>query len=482
MRSRVSDGSRGEGVDEHGHAGRECSERLFVWQIQRIMSGAGARSLMIGRAGRRIAIGVRLRTKLSTVESAPVARPTPADRLSQRAPLIDSLRALACLLVIAAHAVTFAKFEPTQPLPWRVWLVGAVGVTLFFVISGYLVAGPFARAFLEHRAPPPTRPFILRRAARILPGWWIALAAALLVLRLRGLPLPGLGVLLPHVALVQIYLPQADSPLSVGWTLCVELIFYLSIPLLTAIAVRLWAWRNRSVDRLAVVLCAVWLGSIGSGIAQDLIQVPVRHNLLHYILASYVDFSTPARYLGLFVPGILAYVALSPNARRSRTLSLFELVGRHPAIAVAFSTLTLAATALAFQSTHTAIVDLAYPLVALPTGTLFILALTHGPAVGSWLRWPARVGVLTYGLYLYHDPVGLLLVHYGAGFSPGHLPVLDAVAGWFIPTVALLLFTLPFALFSWFCVERPLIRWAARRSKRAARLVEASGTPSKAVA
>lgn len=387
------------------------------------------------------------------------------DRIVGRAPVIDSLRALACLMVIACHAVMYAGFESSRHISWRVLTVGEAGVALFFVISGYLVAGPFARALVEGRGLPAGRPFLLRRAARIFPGWWVAFGVAVLALPLLGLALPSAAVVLTNLGLVQGFFPWGAGPLGVGWTLCLELAFYAVVPVV-ALAVRRWGPATISADALIVCLAAAWVVLTVGGLAQTLVAVPVRHGIGRDLASVYSDAAGTAGFLALFIPGILASVALLPAAAGGRAARFAAGIVDHPALASLGAAPALAAAAVAFGVGASFV---AFAFLSLAMGVVFLLAITHGPRHAHRLRLPARVGLLTYGLYLYHTTIAALLERLGVAFHPGDVPVLSALAGWLIPTLVLFALTLPVALLSWRAVERPLINLAARRSVAPAR-------------
>ncbi|MEO8749957.1 MAG: acyltransferase family protein, partial [Allobranchiibius sp.] len=98
----------------------------------------------------------------------------------QRYRMLDLLRALAAALVLLSH-VTFwtgaGDVDVSGPLLAR----GDAGVAVFFAISAFLLLRPYVRAGLHQTATPGLRRYAIRRAARILPAYWLALTAVLLV-------------------------------------------------------------------------------------------------------------------------------------------------------------------------------------------------------------------------------------------------------------------------------------------------------------
>src|SRR3954469_15306078 len=101
-------------------------------------------------------------------------------------PLFDGLRALAALSVLTFHAAYFAGIgvtdSPLKPYTGRL----EVGVSVFFVISGFLLYRPFVRARLDDEPPPRTAAYAWRRFLRIVPGYWVALTVVALWLGVPG--------------------------------------------------------------------------------------------------------------------------------------------------------------------------------------------------------------------------------------------------------------------------------------------------------
>lgn len=90
----------------------------------------------------------------------------------------DGLRAIACLLVVWHHTAQKLNPEGVSPLVQTLHFLGMrgeVGVSLFFVLSGCLLALPFWKAFVEKREFPSIKKYAANRAARIAPAFWLNL-------------------------------------------------------------------------------------------------------------------------------------------------------------------------------------------------------------------------------------------------------------------------------------------------------------------
>ena len=90
----------------------------------------------------------------------------------------DFVRAAACLTVLFHHLAQRMSWEDQLgAVEWfRIFAqIGTFGVAMFFVLSGFLLARPFWQALDRGEAAPSLRTYAMRRAARILPGFWLAL-------------------------------------------------------------------------------------------------------------------------------------------------------------------------------------------------------------------------------------------------------------------------------------------------------------------
>jgi peptidoglycan/LPS O-acetylase OafA/YrhL len=177
------------------------------------------------------------------------ALPAPGDG-GRRIPGLDGLRAVAACSVLIFHASSNAGTSGPLMLvipPLR------EGVTLFFCLSGFLLYRSFAAALIRGKRRPSIRRYALRRLLRIAPAYWFVLVLTTLMLAnttsLRSVE--GLSLLGRQAALVANYSPSTIwSGLTPSWSLAIELVFYLLLPLLALVSMRMV--RNRPGRRRAV--------------------------------------------------------------------------------------------------------------------------------------------------------------------------------------------------------------------------------------
>lgn len=179
--------------------------------------------------------------------------PTHADYLAQRRfPGLDGLRAIAAVLVVLFH------FEGPDILQ------GWIGVHLFFVLSGYLITTLLLREH-DRTGRVALVDFYLRRAFRILPVYFLVLAAVVVGCLFAGtFRSSGLGAALP-LQLTFFNEFTQNNPYGHSWTLGTEQKFYLLWPLLAFVGAASTARRFG----VAVAGCVVALALVPVTLGQS---------------------------------------------------------------------------------------------------------------------------------------------------------------------------------------------------------------------
>jgi len=153
----------------------------------------------------------------------------------QRFGYIDAQRGLAALLVIWLHATDAFKQLPTPPVGDLLYAfsaaidTGRIGVILFFAISGFVIPSSL-RAVSNQTKPDALRVFLIRRAFRLYPAYWISVLGAALLGMFVMTPFSPQTVLLNLTMIQSIF--GAPDVLGLYWTLRLELIFYIGCALL----------------------------------------------------------------------------------------------------------------------------------------------------------------------------------------------------------------------------------------------------------
>jgi peptidoglycan/LPS O-acetylase OafA/YrhL len=170
----------------------------------------------------------------------------------ERLPVIDVLRLWAALGVLLFHAATEVRM-PKQTLPPielfgrtfdripSVFTLGATGVSLFFVISG------FCLYLSARRKPQSTRDYFVNRAARIYPAYLFALFVSVVVVGLMKVPLTIADVVAKAFFLqgfIQAYNLSINGAL---WSMASEVQFYLAFPLMALFMMRRGPWVSLAI-------------------------------------------------------------------------------------------------------------------------------------------------------------------------------------------------------------------------------------------
>jgi len=184
---------------------------------------------------------------------------------------LDGVRAIACLFVIWYHINLITRnmgiWNPknsTNRLLSSIMLAGASGVTLFFVLSGFLLFMPYVKALLFENDWPSTRHFYLRRVLRIFPAYYLSLFLMIVFFQPQYLHpehWKEVGLfLIFFMDSTQATYQKLNGPF---WTLAIEWQFYMLLPLLV-LGIRSIVRRVSSERRIwATTLCLLGLISWG---------------------------------------------------------------------------------------------------------------------------------------------------------------------------------------------------------------------------
>jgi peptidoglycan/LPS O-acetylase OafA/YrhL len=200
-------------------------------------------------------------THISAKTDAPAAGQaiTPKPTIRRHFRYFDSLRAVAALMVLVYHVGRGSGITVSES--WgRVIDHFNAGVAVFFVISGFLLYRPFVAGRLLGKPPPATVRYAKRRALRILPGYWFALTALALF---PGLPGVFTSDWWRFYGFMHVYnTATAFQGLKPAWSLCVEVSFYVLLPIYAWMMWRTQRGRPlRAQVRTELILLAVLWGS-----------------------------------------------------------------------------------------------------------------------------------------------------------------------------------------------------------------------------
>ena len=361
-------------------------------------------------------------------------------------PTLNAVRAAGAIMVVLTHcAFNTGRINDG-------W-VGAMlarfdfGVTLFFVLSGFLLSRPWFVAAALGRDEPSSRHYLWKRALRILPLYWVVVVTAFLVDPANSDATWQDWV--SHLTLTQLYRPELlASSLTQMWSLCTEVAFYLVLPLICLAFIG----RRGNGLRLPRVLVGAGALTVG-GVVWQVVVAQIPGYRAHY--AQWLPGYLPWFMVGLVFAAISADLAVRPREHLLDRLG-HDLIG---CWILATALFALACSPLAgprLLLTPGGWEAGAKVVLYGAAGAFFVLPLVFGPEREGWARRqltgpvPFWLGEVSYGVFAIHMLV-LNLVFRALGLEVFH--------GRFL-TVAVLTLgtTLVLATISFYLFEKPVLR------------------------
>ncbi|MEA2364753.1 MAG: hypothetical protein QOI32_265 [Thermoleophilaceae bacterium] len=382
-----------------------------------------------------------------------------------RFPLVDSLRAIAALSVVGAHAAFSSGIYDDEFLRRFVTRLD-VGVTIFFLISGFLLYRPFIRARFARERSPSAGAYAWRRFLRIVPAYWVALTVIALV-QLDHSEIFSISGFFTYYCFGQVYDPQTGlGGIPQAWTLCVEAAFYVMLPIWALAMRRLPGRRPAELVRWELIALAV-LAATSFAYKVVIVQ---NHALDDSSMTPYM-LSLP-QFLDQFAVGMALAVASVWWSSREEQPRAIRLLDRRPGIAwlgaaVAF---VLASTAIGLTGEFGEHVDRSeffarHYLFTIVAIGLLLPAFFGDPERGLVRRLLANrvllwLGLVSYGINLWHSAVYEQMARWDFA------EIADATHRyiWFFVAAALSALV---AAASYYGVERPALRLKRLVGRRA---------------
>lgn len=285
-------------------------------------------------------------------------------------PEIDGLRFMAIASVVSFHLyVQLVRYYGLHlaSLPATLLGNGEHGVRLFFVISGFILAMPFASHWLRATPPPNLKHYFLRRITRLEPPYFLNLFLCTILLVIVNHI--GLATLLPHLLASLLYSHNLfyggmSSINPVAWSLEVEIQFYVLMPVLALIFAISKVWARRTLLVAAMVVAAL---------LQAHWATPPR---LQLSIANYIQFFLAGFLLADFH---LAY----PKSGKQWRWDALSVIG-WPMVFLLNGVL----------------LQVLLPFIAM----ILYWAAFHGPVMNRLFRLPVitAIGGMCYTIYLFH--------------------------------------------------------------------------------
>ncbi len=348
---------------------------------------------------------------MTTVLGLKLVRETTSRNSLPHVPALDGLRGVALLGVLFFHA--------QGALPG-----GYLGVDLFFVLSGYLITS-LLLAERESSGRIDLAAFWVRRARRLFPAllslmpaiaaycWVFARADELRDLRAEALATLGYvanwRAIFTHKSYWELF--ASPSPLEHTWSLAIEEQFYVVWPLVVSAV--MWRGSRRTVRVVAIVL------TLASMVAMFILSNAPSSTRAY--------MGTDTRAAAILSGAVLATIASPSTTFSPRTVRIFDVLGAIAVIGIGVAWWKLDGASPFLYRGGFWLTELC--------GLVLVVCAISGGFVSRALSFPALtyVGTISYGLYLWHWPVDVVLtaerVHlHGAALYAFQFAVTFAIA------------------------------------------------------
>lgn len=385
----------------------------------------------------------------------------------------DGVRAIACLSVILHH-LSQRLAMPAQE-KWlqevqSVALLGNSGVSLFFVLSGFLLSFPFWSAYLENEAFPSIRTYAKRRAARIMPGYYVSFLVCLALTWSLSIPTEFLwrriltGFTFTAGFHYTTFFPSdLNGPF---WSISFEVFSYVLMPLFMALLFLLGKRRSFGKALLfwfvafGLVLVAnslvhQWFTPSENGRGWDYGQI----GGAKFWMPNY----NPIGFFGHFTIGILAAGVTAAIQQRGAAIERLRKRGLFDAMGAAALVL---AGLLIWRMRHLGEFDFSlqqqpyyFPTYAILFG-IVLLSAPFSLKVGRWLdnRLFRFIAKISFGLYIWHYLFITLIEKYGI---PDYRYFgIEDVGRWLGISGFVVFISFVAATISYYLIEQPFINWS----------------------
>ncbi len=378
---------------------------------------------------------------------------------------LDGLRAIAALLIVAFHCLMWMPLslpEAHAALPrWvrSLFFNGWVGVDIFFVLSGFLIGRMLFLQLVDGKIR--FRAFYIRRSFRIFPAYYLVLTVSVFLFARLSL-YRRLYQNAPWEALLQrswanylyisnyLYGGQVPNALAWGWSLCIEEHFYLLLPAFLAVLFRF----TRSWGRMVALVAVAFLPLLARVVV--FMRDPPHTSAFYWV---YPESHT--HFDGLLCGVLIAYGDVYHRA------GLAHAVSRLSALVWISALACFAAVGWwggLFNPGFFPIV-LQFLVLAVGSSLLLLNGLFLGNRLTRFCAHPVwyPLARVSYGIYLIHLFPLFWVLRWWPHLGYGPWGAIASLLGF---TVVVALFTVLIAAMLFLILERPLLDWGARLSRR----------------
>jgi peptidoglycan/LPS O-acetylase OafA/YrhL len=383
----------------------------------------------------------------------------------------DGFRAIACLLVIYHHVIQ--RLNPIDSPDWfraihYMGMRGEVGVSIFFVLSGCLLATPFWNSFIRNEKKPSLVSYFRNRAARILPGYYfvLALSTVIAVKIIADFQIDWSRIvagifLISHFHWNTFFASELDPPL---WTITLEIWSYILLPLVIYTILR----GARTVKSAAIGL-AIWIGFL-QGLQPLIIKFFMTDDYgkgWEWGWAGGAKLWMPywnlASFFSQFLLGAAAALFIAhKKAQNAERATKYDLIA-FGALFVAFVLIQVRLVpGVPDPLTRQPYISPLYAgLVAIGLATV-----PFSKVIGNFLenKFFKRVATLSFGLYIWHYMImQILQIEYDNSY---YYYGTSQLGRWADNSLIVIVLSWLFASISWRFFESPILNWNKKNIKK----------------
>ncbi|GAB3284781.1 acyltransferase family protein [Microbacterium lacusdiani] len=389
---------------------------------------------------------------------------------------LEGLRGIAALGVLVGHAGP--RFGPASGggIVGEAFDYGRMGLVLFFALSGFLLYRPFAAAIMGDRPAPDIRRYTRSRFFRIWPGYLAIFALVAWVFGVASLGaeqqggkfgaqpfgyMTDPGMIVANLFMAQTLFPDTlRTGISVAWSLTVELVFYIVMPIIAVAVLSVRRGRPGTVGGALIAPALLLVIGFAGKSWFHLVTEPAN-------AAEAQAMAWGANWTSVLARSFLYHADLFAWGMVAAVICNLIAAGRISAVAGArlrWIGLAVGVAAVLVgrivDTTDSGIAVLAAALV------LFVAAPRSDggvPRVARTLEtWPfVQAGLISYSVYLWHMPVIAFLER--AGF-----PRQEGLAGWLGMVALVFAITVGLSFATYHLVEKPAMRFGKARTPRVA--------------
>jgi len=376
--------------------------------------------------------------------------------MSKRNSALDSLRGLSTILIVVYHISFFSGHTVAHANSSGAYIDRLnIGVAIFFVLSGFLIFRPFAHSLIHGSPLPKTRNYYLKRAARILPGYWLAL---FVLAGLDALTIVNTSGFIRNVFIVHSFTEHnVFTGIRQAWTLAIEMSFYVVVPAFAYIFVRQTKRRDGpvSVSSLLKALSVLFLSAY-------VFRLFIHQTDFWFLKTAHIWLPSHVDTLALGMG--LAVLVEAPTS--SETLSKVRIfIANHTGAFVLISVFVWLMSAninmaIGLNKSEFHIELLGHFLYGMASVLLVAPFCVDSQSLlvkAMSLRLFTWLGTISYGIYLWH------MAFLGGNFAEKYMPYTENDGQVLLRFIVVLPASIAIASLSYYVLERPIMRAVSKR-------------------